>query len=113
MPDIARNTEILLDTKAQTAVIGSTYLNYGADTPQTVGFTDITPSAIRGHTIFGTTHDGPATLDPEGDNAVEHYTSLTDKDPGPSAVTADAAYIAVTQVDTTKLYRSPRHNDEE
>ena len=113
LPDIARNTEILLDTKAQTAVIGSTYLNYGADTPQTVGFTDITPSAIRGHTIFGTTHDGPATLDPEGDNAVEPYTSLTDKDPGPAAVTADAAYIAVTQVDTTKLYRSPRHNDEE
>jgi hypothetical protein len=113
LPNIARNTEVLLDTEAQTAVVGSTYLNYGEATPHAVDIADITPSAIHGRTIFGTTREGPAMLEPEGKNTINLYTSLTTKDPAPTVVTDDALYIAVTQVDTTKLYRSARHKEED
>ena len=52
-------------------------------------------------------------LEPEGKNTINLYTSLTTKDPAPTVVTDDALYIAVTQVDTTKLYRSARHKEED
>lgn len=99
----------LIDTTTKTAVIGTLAVDFG-DRPGTWSIrTGFKPVSLHGRTIYGTTSDGPATLNVNrADSAPTPWNAYTNEDQAPAVITDDAAYIVGTQLEQSTLYRVNR-----
>lgn len=100
--------DLLVDTEARTAAIGSVGIRYGAK-GSFVDLKSASLTAVHGNTVYANTNNGPVTLDlakPEAEMSTwENYRK---EDPAPALVTDEAIYLVATQLEETTVYRSNR-----
>lgn len=100
--------DLLVDTEARTAAIGSVGIRYGAK-GSFVDLKSASLTAVHGNTVYANTNNGPVTLDlakPEAEMSTwENYRT---EDPAPALVTDEAVYLVATQLEETTVYRADR-----
>lgn len=100
--------DLLIDTQARTAAIGSVGIRYGAK-GSFVDLKSASLTAVHGNTVYANTNNGPVTLDlakPEAEMSTwENYRT---EDPAPALVTDEAIYLVATQLEETTVYRADR-----
>lgn len=102
----------IVDDDAKTAILGKLALDFGP-TPSVHTLPDrFTPASLHGGTVYGTTNEGPATVNIEGDTKrqaeAKPWNSYSDDDAAPNVVTDDAAYVVGTQLGKSTIYRTDR-----
>ncbi|MFD6142298.1 hypothetical protein [Promicromonospora sp. NPDC060271] len=108
---IAPGTEPLRDRAGSGRTIGPVLVDVGPK-PVVADLGEMTPEAVLGRTVYGTSQDKPAvaTLTPDGVKL--KVTENTGGDPGESApvaaLTKNIAFVVATQGDQTVLYALPR-----
>lgn len=106
----SKQRTVLTDPAGSTTVAGLIAVQHGEEPSITELPRGFTATAVHGTTVFGTTNDGPATVDlTHEDPEPELWASYTDDDPAPWAVTDEAAYIIATQLDASTIYRVDRN----
>ena len=100
--------DLLVDTQARTAAIGSVGIRYGTK-GSFVDLKSASLTAVHGNTVYANTNNGPVTLDlakPEAEMSTwENYRK---EDPAPALVTDEAIYLVATQLEETTVYRADR-----